>query len=215
LQGSLKNYAQSKLRILKQDQNELNRQVFGLIVAGQFLNPTNNVNGADVTINTVTELLSNQLSLYFSDLLSNLVTDVKFLSGIDLNIGYTSYQNVDLATAGDESFGVSGQELQLYFQPYFFNDRLSVSVGTIFNLDENSPLGTSVNQGSLTSGDFTIEYALTADRRLKIKAYASQETVIGNGTRTRYGAGLSYRNEFDNFKELIDGIKQGFKKAQN
>lgn len=215
LQGPLKNYAQSKLRVLKQDQNELNRQVFGLIVAGQFLNPTNNVSGADVTINTVTELLSNQLSLYFSDLLSNLVTDVKFLSGIDLNIGYTSYQNVDLATAGDESFGVSGQELQLYFQPYFFNDRLSVSVGTIFNLDENSPLGTSVNQGSLTSGDFTIEYALTPDRRLKIKAYASQETVIGNGTRTRYGAGLSYRNEFDNFKELIEGIKEGFKRARD
>jgi hypothetical protein len=215
LQGPLKNYAQSKLRVLKQDQNELNRQVFGLIVAGQFLNPANNVNGTDVTINTVTELLSNQLSLYFSDLLSELVTDVKFLSGIDLNIGYTSYQNVDLATAGDESFGVSGQELQLYFQPYFFNDRLSVSVGTIFNLDENSPLGTSVNQGSLTSGDFTIEYALTSDRRLKLKAYASQETVIGNGTRTRYGAGISYRNEFDNFQELIDGIKEGLKRAKD
>ena len=70
LRGEIKNYADNKLRVLKQDQNELNRQVFGLIVVGQFLPTDFALQGSEIIYNTVSEFVSNQLSLLLTELFS-------------------------------------------------------------------------------------------------------------------------------------------------
>lgn len=207
LTGDLKNYAQSKLRLIKQDQNELNRQVFGLIVVGQFLPSSTQISGREVGINTVTELLSNQLSLYLTDLLTEVVNDVKFISGVDFDIAYSYYESPDLLS-GEDGLNYTGTELQFRLKNYLFNDRLTINFGGNFNIDDNSGLGTTVNAGTFTAGDIIFEYAISEDRRLKLKAYASQEVVIGGGTKRQYGAGISFRHEFDNFKEFLNGFKK-------
>ncbi|MDP4915351.1 MAG: translocation/assembly module TamB, partial [Saprospiraceae bacterium] len=48
LQGALKNYVDSKMIILRQDLNELNKQVFGLITVGQFLPAVFSMSGSSI-----------------------------------------------------------------------------------------------------------------------------------------------------------------------
>ena len=204
LSGQLKNYTDNKLRLLKQDQNELNRQVFGLIVVGQFLpSDLNAGQTGEIPINTITEFLSNQLSVLLTELLSEVFTDVGFISGIDFDISYHRYSTG--ANAGDNSF-VRGNELQLQLKQQFFNDRLSVRVGSSIDID-----GTSYNasaSGAFVAGDLVIEYTLTKDRRWRLRLYNRIEPDLAGQRRTRYGTGISYRREFHNWAEVKASMKK-------
>ncbi|NJL77598.1 MAG: hypothetical protein HC892_23755 [Saprospiraceae bacterium] len=70
LQGDIKTYVDNKMLNVKQDQNELNKQVFGLIVLGQFIPSEftlSGQSGSDIAISTVSELVANQLSILVTD----------------------------------------------------------------------------------------------------------------------------------------------------
>ncbi|MEM9822631.1 MAG: translocation/assembly module TamB domain-containing protein, partial [Bacteroidota bacterium] len=204
LDGELRNYTESKLRIIRQDQAELNRQVFGLMVLGGFL-PSGNSNvfagrGGIIPINTLSELLSNQLSIYLTELLSEVFTDVGFISGVDFNINYNVYQ-ADEILQGDRVVS-TGSELQLNLNNNLFNDRLSVNLGG--NIDWGGGFGS--DNGAFLAGDVVIEYVLTNNRRFKVRFYQLTDRTLA-GIRNRVGFGLSYRREFDSFKEFLGGMK--------
>ncbi len=211
LTSELKNYTDSKLRVVRNDQNELNRQVFGLMVIGGFL-PSGNIGGSEVVtgINTVTEFLSNQLSIYLTELLSEVFTDVGFISGVDFDIAYNVYQADHVDLGDTDRFARTGSELQLRLKNNLFNDRLSINVGSNIDLG-NSALQSS--NGSYVAGDIVIEYILTKDRRFKIRFYQSSQPSIQGGRRNKTGLGLSYRREFDTFKEFLDGMKRSAKRT--
>lgn len=211
LSGELKTYAQSKLRVLKQNQNELNRQVFGLIVTGQFLPSEFQFSGTDLAFSTISELIANQVTIYLKDILSDLIKDLDYFTDIDFNLAYSTFQNISLAN-GVNNLNSTSSKVALNLKPYFLDNRLSVNLGGSFNVedDANNP---EVRAGNFNAGDFTVEYAISKDKRLKLKAYASTENTV-TGNKQRYGAGISYRREFDNFAELFSGIKKEVKKLK-
>ncbi len=211
LSGELKTYAQSKLRVLKQDENELNRQVFGLVVTGQFLPSDFSLAVGNLAVSTLTELIANQLSIYLTDLFSDLIKEIDYFSGIDIDLAYNTYENASISSVG-QNFGASGSTVQFNVNPYFLQNRLSVNVGGEFNADDNVNFGTTNRAGTFSAGDFIVEYALTPSRRLKLRAYASYERVIDGGAKSKFGGGLSYRREFDTFEELFNGLKSGIRK---
>ncbi|MFN9951790.1 MAG: hypothetical protein ACK55I_01730, partial [bacterium] len=88
LQGALKNYVDSKLIILRQDINELNKQVFGLIIAGQFLPAVFSMSETAIVYNTVSEFVSNQFSLIVNQLIANLIGKGDIASGTNFDIAY-------------------------------------------------------------------------------------------------------------------------------
>ena len=98
LKGLLETYVDNKLRLLERDQNELYKQVFGLISMGQFLPSELDFRGAgnDIIYNTLSELVSNQLSLLITELFSELIEDGSVLSGIDFDVKYNPSQRVTL-----------------------------------------------------------------------------------------------------------------------
>lgn len=205
----IRTYTDGKLRILRDDKNELNRQVFGLIVLGNFL-PSPVVNTSQqqqyiTGINTLSEMLSNQLSNYLTDLLSDVVTDVGFISGIDFDVNYRLYQIEGLESV-DVNDATTRQQFQLGLKNYLFNDRLLVNIGG--NLDFNSTyIDENTNLGSYIAGDFVIEYLLTADGRYKIRAYNRNETGLDFDTQVNEtGVGFSYRTEFDTFSEFVSSL---------
>ncbi|MBT8221149.1 MAG: translocation/assembly module TamB, partial [Bacteroidia bacterium] len=202
LDGQLRNYADSKLRVLSQDENELNRQVFGLIVVGGFL-PSDNagtIQDAQILtgLNTLSELLSNQFSLYITQFLSTAFEDVGFISGVDFDISYNIYQNADLDVT-DGSAVTNGSELQFRLKNNLFNDRLQVDLGG--NYISSDALG-----DEFFAGAFAVEYVLTDDRRLKIRFYQRTENAL-EGRKNIAGIGLSYQKEFDRFSEFLGGMK--------
>ena len=200
LTGEMKGYTDSKLRTLKSDENELNRQVFGLLVINGFLPSESALQGGALTtggINTITEFLSNQLSIYLTDFLSN------YIKGIDVDIGYGryQYQTIDYSATGDEFSG--------RFSLPVFNDKASISgeIGVERSLIAGGASGIYV------TGDFVIEYYISKDRRFKLRAYNSTDQVL-EGRRTKTGIGLSYRREFDSLSDFFEASKSKSPKVQ-
>lgn len=197
LKGELQTYTDNKLRLLRQDQNELNRQVFGLIVVGQFLPSDLSFRGTDIIYNTVSEFVSNQLSLLLTELFSEVIGEGKVLSGIDFDIAYNQYRSVDLNNQIS-----SGEEFELSVTQSFFDDRLSVQVGGNVNFD-NALQATPESSGTFVGNDLVIEYVLNPRlSTLKLRIYQRLLPDIGGGQRLQIGGGLSYRKEFNTFKEF-------------
>ena len=204
LTGQLETYAESKLRTLQQDQNELNRQVFGLIVVGQFLPSDLKFQGSDIIYNTVSEFVSNQLSLLLTELFSEIITDQTILSRIDFDVAYNQYSSVNF---NDEQGLNSGEEFQVQFKPYFLNDRLSILVGG--NIDfGNNVNATPESTGAFIGNDLVIEYILNKDRSLKLRVYQRLKPDIGGGRRLEVGTGLSFRKEFDSFGDFLRSFRK-------
>ncbi len=204
LTGELLNLCESKMRILRRDQNELNRQVFGLIVAGQFLPSDSNLQGSSIFYNTVSEFLSNQLSMLLTGLFSEIISDGAVLSGIDIDVAYSNYQSADLGEGQDYT---SGSEFQVRLRQDFFNDRLTVIVGGNIDVGGNVTAPDAAN-GTFIGNDLVIEYTLNKDRTLKLRVYQKLQPDLGGGSRLQVGTGLSFRREYDEFSEFLKSIGQ-------
>lgn len=194
------------------DKNKLNRQVFGIIALQQFL-PVESGGNIDVVsssintgISTLSELVSQQLSLYVNDLLEGVIKDVDFISSLEFdfnfNIRDSESQNVHSTTSN----------VQLGSNIKFLDDRLTVYAGT--NIDiagDDQVLNNLEASNNYVGGNFKVEYIITKDGQLRIKAYnRTESTILGQSTRT--GVGISYRKDFDTLQDLIDEAKDNRKR---
>lgn len=206
LTGEVQSFTDSKLRVLRQDPNELNKQVFGLIVAGQFLPADFAFQGTEVLYNTVSEFVSNQLSLLITQLFSELIEEGDVLSGIDFDIAYFQYQKVNLSEGEDLN---KGDELKVRLTQNYFDDRLTILLGGNLELNNNFNTVTGAS-GAFLGNDLVIEYAINKDRSLKVKVYQRLQPDF-SGRRVQVGTGLSFRKEFDSFSEFFKNLKATIK----
>ncbi len=209
LNGQVKTLVDNKLRQMEQDQNELNRQVFGLVVVGSFL-PTSSANTQTLiqtsAFNTLTQVLSNQFSSYLTGLAAEWFGGA--VSSIDLDVAYNEYQN----SLSDPNLGQIGRELQVRLTSGFANDRVTVQLGSQFGL---SRPGTAVNDGFLGE-DVTVEIQLTENRQWRLKVYQRTEPDIAIGQRrSRYGFGISFRKDYDSFDDMMSGLSGWFRKKKS
>ncbi len=215
LTSQLQTFADSKLRLLKGDQNELNRQVFGLIVMGQFF-PSDfssaNVIGSTAG-NTLSEFLSNQFSLLINHLFSEASEENKIFSNTQFDFVYKT-QNQEIVTAGETVGTAANQDIQLSITKKFLDDRLSIQVGG--NLDiGNDVYGIPEESGAFVGDDIVIEYILNKNRTLKLKIYQKLEPDISGGRRFQVGTGLSYRREFNSFNDFFESLKKASQQVNN
>lgn len=173
------------IRNIVNNELEINRQVFSLMVLGSFITPqsaggTNQSGNAGTTASS--ELLSNQLSNW----LSNISKD------FDLGVKYR---------AGDK---VSNDELQVALSTQLFNNRLSIDG----NVGVSSRTTQSTNN---LVGDVNVEYKLTDDGKFRVKAFnKSNDNLILNNNNTPFtqGIGVFYRQEFNAFKDIFNSKKK-------
>lgn len=204
---SIRNYVEGKLQSIQNYENELNRQVFGLLVLNQFLPFTGGLDNqfnSQTTIsgsaaNTVSEFLSNQLSRYFNDWLSYIADD------LDLSINYRNYDQNTGDAIGDEAFLERRRELQLALSKRFLDDRITINVGGNVDFGQENIQNEAGN--TFFGGDFSVEYAFTKSRRFRMKAFTTSDyDYFSQSNRTRAGVGVSYRKEFDGLKENKNSI---------
>jgi hypothetical protein len=212
LSSRVKSLTDNKLRLLRQDQNEMNRQVFGLVVVGSFLpSSTNNssllLQAQSSGINTLTQVFTSQLSNYLSTLAYEWF-DGK-VSSIDFDIAYNEY-NTALNDPSNPNLTQIGRELQVRLTSGFANDRVTVQVGSQFGLGRP----TNPSQNGFLGEDITVEIQITQNRQWRVKVYQRAEPDIGGGSRRRrYGFGLSFRKEYDTFDDMIKGLTTWKKKG--
>lgn len=185
----------SKMIIVNADENELNRQVFGLVVLKSFLpSEGGNTNIGTITntyVNTVSEMLSNQLSLYVTGLVSEIVTDVDFLSGVDFDFDYQRSAEATIDNPNDANDITNQVQFNTRSRLSLFDSEFIVGAG--------GGVENSVTQGTYFTGDFIVEYIVSENGRLKLKAYRRSEPDI-TGNRSQTGIGASYSIEFDSFR---------------
>ena len=212
LQGELKSYASNKMRILRSNPTELNDQVAALMLFGSFL-PTNNPYAsldsdkfAQTGYHTISEFVSNRLSSLLSGLFEEALIDNNLLSGLDFDIGI--YKNSSLLSGTSSTGSIAPDEFEVVFKPQFKNDRITADLGTSYVRDGESGLA-KANGGYY---DIKVEYALTADRRLKARVYTKNDFDIGSQlTEYQYGAGIRYSKEFGTLAELREIFKEEIK----
>ncbi len=174
----------------KMDEQELKRQVFSLIVLRRFSPPESfNTTGSDV-INSVSELFSNQLSNFVSQVDENLEIDV------------------DFSRMDEEEFNT----FQLRLSYTFLNGRLRVTRdGTFYSSQNNN---TSINQNlSSLAGDWMVDYLLTADGKLKVKMYNRTNinpifNSIGAQNSVTTGVSINHTQSFNELRDLWNARKK-------
>ena len=131
--------------------------------------------------NSVSELLSNQLSYWLSQVDQNLDIDL------------------DLGTLDQEAFNT----FQLRLSYSFLNGRLRLTRdGSFGNQTYRSELST-------ITGDWTVDYLLTPDGKFKVKMYSrSSVNQLQSSLNTQTaamvtGASLIYTQNFNEFKDLL------------
>ncbi len=191
---SVSSSANIELLRLKQDENELNRQAFGIIVLGHFLPPESlGLGGQSIgteTINSLTGFLSSQINSLAS----------QWRNDVDFSVNYQSYAaNLN---SSDQTSLVKRNELDLAITKRFFNDRLSVDVGGNFDFGASS---VTTNQNTTgVAGDFAVEYKITPDGRVTGKVFSTSDyDVVDERNKTKNGVALKYTRDFDTLKELF------------
>lgn len=194
--GELGGQVYNQVQQLNNREESLNKQVFSLLVLNQFF-PSNTSDGSSggaisIARDNVNKVLSNQLNNYSNKLLGN--------SGVELGFELDSY--TDYSAKGQQN----NTELNVSAEKKLFNDRLTVQVGSGFELENNSK---KQSQKTPLIGNVNIEYALTENRRFRLKGFRKNEfqSVI-DGQVVVTGIAFLFNREFTKFKELWYKEKQ-------
>ncbi|MGW8123376.1 translocation/assembly module TamB domain-containing protein [Roseivirga echinicomitans] len=201
--GSLSGTVYSQVQQLNSHEEELNKQVFSLLVLNRFF-PSSGSDGSNggptsMALDNVNNVLSGQLNNYSEKIFGNTGIDV----GFNLN-----------STAGDQSNGGQLQtQLGITAKKEFFNDRLIVQVGSEVDVAGNQ----SASQSAPIIGNVSLEYLLTEDKRLRIQAFSRNEYEgLIDGQITVSGIALVFTREFNKFKELFaKQVKEEVEKENN
>ena len=134
-------------------------------------------------------MLSNQ----FSNWLSQLSND------FDIGINYRP---------GDE---ISNREVELALSTQLFDDRLTIN-GTV----ANNPNSSNTNTSGIV-GDFNLEYKISEDGQLRVKAFneSNDYYLTTDSNPYKQGVGLFYRKEFESFGDLFRREKKKEKEILN
>ncbi|WP_449757795.1 translocation/assembly module TamB domain-containing protein [Empedobacter stercoris] len=182
---------QSKLDQLKNDEAEMNKQVFALLLLNRFIgeNPfesKTSVSAETMALQSVSNILSQQLN--------NLADDL--IEGVDIDLG--------LDTQDDYSSGTKNTrtDLNVAVSKRLLNDRLKVSVGSNFGLDGDARENENMTN---IAGDITIDYSLSRDGRYMLRAYRKDEYQVAlQGQIVETGVGFIITLDYDKFKEIFE-----------
>lgn len=194
---------ESRLAALRDDESEMNKQTFALLVLGRFIaqNPFQSSGGsstASMVRSSVSSLLTNQLNQLAGDL----------IAGVELNFDLQS-------TADDYSTGEAQNrtDLNVGLSKRLLDDRLKVTVGSNFELEGSAQPG---QQTTNIAGDISLEYQLSRDGRYVARAYrTNQYQVTLQGQFIETGLGFIINMNYDEFKEIFMSARRLQRLHQN
>jgi translocation and assembly module TamB len=187
---------QTRLAQLREDQGEINKQVFSLLLLGRFVgeNPFKSegasFSAASYARQSVSKLLTEQLNQLAAGL----------IQGVDINFDVVStddYTTGSLRNRTDLNVGLSKSLL---------NDRLKVSVGNNFQL-QGPQTARPANNG--LGGNIAVDYQLSRDGRYMLRFFRrNQYEGVVDGYVIETGMSFILSGDYNNIMELIRRKKQ-------
>jgi hypothetical protein len=181
----------ARLNQVNQNESELNKQVFALLILGSFIqdNPFETVGGggfASTARSSVSQVLTQQL---------NQLSD-RYIRGVDINFELQS--SVDYT--GEEETGRT--ELQMEVSKGFFDERVRVTVGGNIELEDENRRQTSPAE---IAGDFKIEYLLNPTGNLRLMGFRTRNwTDLFDPQIYETGIALIFARSYDRFRDLFE-----------
>jgi len=169
-------------------QEDMNKQILSLVVLGKFYTPeylrgTYEAQNPNLIGTTASELFSNQLSNWLSQISNN----------VDIGLNYRP---------GNQ---ITNDEIELALSTQMFNDRVTIN-GNIGN--NNNP--NSGNNSQLV-GDFDVNVKLIPNGKIRLKAYnRSNNNLIYETAPYTQGVGFTFTEEYNTFDDLWDKMKAIF-----
>ena len=194
---------QNKLIQLRQDQGEMNKQVFALLLLNRFVgeNPFDNSSGGSLDANT---FAMQSVSRLLTDQLNNLTKGL--IQGVDINF--------DLATTADYTTGIKQNrtDFNVGITKSLLSDRLTVTVGSNFELQGPQQINSQQNN---VAGNISINYKLSKDGKYMLRAYRKNDyTGAIEGYVVETGIGFIISIDYNKFKELFTTKDQRKKKRE-
>jgi hypothetical protein len=196
------------LSLIRRDENELNKQVAFLIVFNSFgpMSTNSQANLSNlafegVVVNTISGLISNELSKKFSSIFQNIFND----KSIKVNFNAQLYNGSNiLNNINNNAFNIDRTNLNFNVGKSLLNERLTFTFGSALDF------GLTAQQVQATKNlqflpDLTAEWKIRQDGRLVLTFFYrdSYNYLAGPGARqNRSGASISVRRDFDHWGDL-------------
>ena len=174
-------------------EEELTKQFLSLLVINNFSAPSttsggSGSTGAGMAGVTASELLSNQLSNWLSQISND----------FDIGVNYRP---------GDE---ISSDQVEVALSTQIFDDR--VSIHTNVDVSDKSSNTAPKQRTNTIAGDFDVDVKLTDNGKFRLKAFNRYNyDQLYNSAPYTQGVGFVYREDFNNLGELGRRYKNAFK----
>ena len=171
---------------------EMNKQILSLLVLGKFYTPeymrgTYEAQNPNLIGTTASELFSNQLSNWLSQISNN----------VDVGLNYRP---------GNQ---ITDDEIELALSTQMFNDRVTINGNIGNNVNPHS-----TNNSQLV-GDFDINVKLNPSGKIQFKAYnRSNNNLIYETAPYTQGIGFSFKEEYNTFNDLLQKIGTIFERKK-
>ncbi|APG59580.1 translocation/assembly module TamB domain-containing protein [Christiangramia salexigens] len=191
-QGAIGGQVYGRIQQLNNQEDELNKQVFSLLVLNRFY-PESGSDGSSggtlaVARDNLNDALSDQLNMLSSRILGE--------SGLKLNFEVDSYTDYQGDSPQDRT------QLDISAQKAFMEDRLVVEVGSEVDIQGGGQPG---QEAAPIIGNLSIAYLLDENGTWRIKGFRKNqyENVI-DGQLIVSGISLIFTKEFNKFKNLFE-----------
>jgi hypothetical protein len=190
-----------RLAQIRQDTNEMNKQVLGVLVLGHFIgdNPLQSQGGSGGVEGAIRSSVSSLLSDQLNKLAGNLI------AGVQLSFDLTSGQDYSTGVAQNRT------DLNVGLTKQFLNDRITVTVGNNFNLEGQNQPGQKTTD---IAGNISVGYKLTEDGRYLVRAYRKDEFIVVEGEVVETGVAFTLTYDYNKFIEIIKGRTKQERKLQ-
>ncbi len=183
----------ARIQQLNQQESDLNKQVFSLMVLNRFVPDVNsnssggNASASAMARSSVSQLLSSQLNNLSS----------QYVKGVDLNMDLDSYTDFSSGQAQDRT------QLNVNVRKSFMGERLAVEVGRQLDVQGNAQASNDI------IGDVSVEYRLSSDGAYRLRGFRrNQLEGLAEGPLVVTGMSLVLSREFNGFDELLKKKKE-------
>lgn len=203
-ESGISSLANRRLQQIRQDQNELNTQVFAILLMNSFITDGNTgaggVPGANAALRSVSGFINQQLNRFTSK-----------VKDFSVNIDASSYGGY---SANDANNTVTA--LGVSVSKGLFNNRLEIKAGGDINVESNT--GNPEQNSGFTqwAGDFVLEYKLTENGKYRVKVFNTTDySILYQNNVNRTGVGLTFQHSFSKIRKKENSGQKKQRKEDN
>ncbi len=193
-----------KLESLRANPNDMNKQVFGLLILGNFIAENSNSSGSGFNVGaTATDLARSSVSKVISQQLQQFASGL--IKGVDLDVNLNS-QSGEAQTGSATG---SRTDLNIGLSRSFLQGRLTVSVGKNFLVQGSDDIKQAQNNSAVFD-NLSLNYNITRDGRYALRAYrrSNSERTILEGFVIETGVGFVITVDFNTLADLVRRRKE-------